>query len=27
VRVGIKAAAEGAKTRICRRCGESLGND
>jgi large subunit ribosomal protein L24 len=27
VRVGIKAAAEGAKTRICRRCGESFGND
>jgi len=27
VRVGIKFVAEGAKVRICRRCGESLGND
>jgi large subunit ribosomal protein L24 len=27
VRVGIKAAADGAKTRICRRCGEALGNE
>jgi large subunit ribosomal protein L24 len=27
VRVGIKIAADGSKTRICRRCGESLGND
>jgi len=27
VRIGIKAAADGASTRICRRCGESVGND
>ncbi len=27
VRAGWKAAADGAKTRICRRCNESLGND
>jgi large subunit ribosomal protein L24 len=27
VRVGIKIAADGAKTRTCRRCGELLGND
>jgi len=27
VRIGIKAAADGARTRICRRCGESVGND
>lgn len=27
VRVGIKAAAEGARGRVCRRCGESLGAD
>ena len=27
VRIGIKAAADGARTRICRRCGESAGND
>jgi large subunit ribosomal protein L24 len=27
VRAGIKLAADGAKARICRRCGESLGND
>jgi len=27
VRVGIKAAPDAAKTRICRRCGEGLGNE
>ena len=27
VRVGIKPAADGAKGRICRRCGEPLGNE
>ena len=27
VRAGWKTAADGAKTRICRRCSESLGND
>ena len=27
VRSGIKVAIDGAKTRVCRRCGESLGND
>jgi len=27
VRAGIKAAADGARTRACRRCGEALGND
>ncbi len=27
VRIGIKAAADGARTRVCRRCGESVGND
>jgi large subunit ribosomal protein L24 len=27
VRVGIKVAADGEKTRICRRCGESVGNE
>ena len=27
VRSGIKTAADGTKTRACRRCGESLGND
>ncbi len=27
VRVGIKIAADRAKTRVCRRCGELLGND
>ena len=27
VRTGIKPAADGTKTRICRRCGEALGND
>ena len=27
VRVGIKAAADGTKSRVCRRCGEAIGND
>ena len=27
VRVGIKAAADGSKSRVCRRCGEAIGND
>jgi large subunit ribosomal protein L24 len=27
VRAGIKAAADGERTRVCRRCGEALGND
>jgi large subunit ribosomal protein L24 len=27
VRVGLKTAADGAKTRVCRRCGETIGND
>jgi large subunit ribosomal protein L24 len=27
VRVGFKIAADKAKTRICRRCGEPVGND
>lgn len=27
VRAGIKLAVDGGKARICRRCGESLGND
>ena len=27
VRAGIKLAADGAKSRICRRCGEALGSD
>jgi large subunit ribosomal protein L24 len=27
VRVGVKMVADDTKTRICRRCGESLGND
>ncbi len=27
VRVGIKLAADGARTRVCRRCGEALGNE
>ena len=26
VRIGVKSAADG-KSRVCRRCGESLGND
>ncbi len=27
VRVGIKVADDGAKNRVCRRCGEAIGND
>ena len=27
VRVGIKAGADGVKSRVCRRCGEAIGND
>ena len=27
VRVGIKSGADGAKSRVCRRCGEAIGND
>jgi large subunit ribosomal protein L24 len=27
VRVGIKAAADNTKARVCRRCGETIGND
>ncbi|HUN59704.1 MAG TPA: 50S ribosomal protein L24 [Candidatus Binataceae bacterium] len=27
VRVGVKVADDGANTRVCRRCGEGLGND
>jgi large subunit ribosomal protein L24 len=27
VRVGIKTTADGNKLRVCRRCGETLGND
>ena len=27
VRVGIQAAADGTKSRVCRRCGEAIGND
>jgi large subunit ribosomal protein L24 len=27
VRVGVKAAADGTKSRVCRRCGEAIGND
>ncbi len=27
VRIGVKAAADGSRSRICRRCGESVGND
>jgi large subunit ribosomal protein L24 len=26
VRVGIKTAADGSKSRVCRRCGETLGD-
>lgn len=26
VRLGVKRAADGARSRICRRCGETLGN-
>jgi len=27
VRVGIKVAGDGSKSRVCRRCGETIGND
>lgn len=27
VRVGIKANSDGDKSRVCRRCGETIGND
>jgi large subunit ribosomal protein L24 len=27
VRVGVKTAADGSKTRVCRRCSEPIGND
>ena len=27
VRIGIRTAADGTRSRICRRCGEGLGND
>jgi large subunit ribosomal protein L24 len=27
VRVGLKTAGDGAKSRVCRRCGETIGND
>jgi large subunit ribosomal protein L24 len=27
VRTGIKAASDGARVRVCRRCGEAIGND
>jgi large subunit ribosomal protein L24 len=27
VRVGVKANDDGTKSRICRRCGETIGND
>ena len=27
VRVGVKIAADQTKTRVCRRCGESIGNE
>jgi large subunit ribosomal protein L24 len=27
VRIGIKRTADGEQTRVCRRCGEQLGND
>jgi large subunit ribosomal protein L24 len=27
VRIGIKLAADGTRSRICRNCGEGLGND
>jgi large subunit ribosomal protein L24 len=27
VRLGVKAAADRSRTRICRRCGEAIGND
>ena len=27
VRVGVKSADDGTKSRNCRRCGEAIGND
>ena len=27
VRVGIKSADDGVKSRVCRRCGEAMGNE
>lgn len=27
VRIGVKAAADGARIRVCRRCGEQIGNE
>ncbi|HTW88663.1 MAG TPA: 50S ribosomal protein L24 [Candidatus Binataceae bacterium] len=27
VRIGVKAAADGTRIRICRRCGEQIGNE
>jgi len=27
VRIGIKAAGDGARVRVCRRCGEQIGNE
>ena len=27
VRVGVKSAEDGTKSRNCRRCGEAIGND
>jgi large subunit ribosomal protein L24 len=27
VRVGVKIADDGEKSRVCRRCGETIGND
>jgi large subunit ribosomal protein L24 len=27
VRIGVKIAGDSAKTRVCRRCGEPLGNE
>lgn len=27
VRVGVKANADGRRVRVCRRCGEALGNE
>jgi large subunit ribosomal protein L24 len=27
VRVGVKLAADGTRSRVCRRCGDTLGND
>ena len=27
VRLGVKTAADKSRTRICRRCGEAVGND